>query len=145
MPQTPQWSLGQNSSVCIESPKFRYRISNKFSGERQQFLKEATLIKSLLDCFKVRDLLGKDQSVRLEVKERPDVGVYVKELSVFMVNNADDMDKLMTVGNRWGSLQPILFRYLGGKGNVNHVFRDIPKTATVKTQNRYFSVGKYRI
>ena len=45
--------------------------------------------------------MGKDQSVRLEVKERPDVGVYVKELSVFMVNNADDMDKLMTVGNRW--------------------------------------------
>ena len=27
---------------------------------------------------KVRDLLGKDQSTRLEVKERPDVGVYVK-------------------------------------------------------------------
>ena len=26
----------------------------------------------------VRDLLGKDQSTRLEVKERPDVGVYVK-------------------------------------------------------------------
>ena len=50
----------------------------------------------------MRDLLGKDQSVRLEVKERPDIGVYVKELSVFMVNNADDMDKLMTVGNRWG-------------------------------------------
>ena len=46
--------------------------------------------------------MGKDQSVRLEVKERPDFGVYVKELSVFMVNNADDMDKLMTVGNRWG-------------------------------------------
>lgn len=44
--------------------------------------------------------MGKDQSVRLEVKERPDVGVYVKDLSVFMVNNADDMDKLMTVGNR---------------------------------------------
>ena len=89
----------------------------------------------------MRDLLGKDQSVRLEVKERPDIGVYVKELSVFMVNNADDMDKLMTVGNRWGSLQPILFRYLGGKGNVNHVFRDITKTATVKTRNRYFSIG----
>ena len=37
---------------------------------------------------------------RLEVKERPDVGVYVKDLSVFMVNNADDMDKLMTMGNK---------------------------------------------
>ena len=26
--------------------------------------------------------------------------MYVKDLSVFMVNNADDMDKLMTMGNK---------------------------------------------
>ena len=39
----------------------------------------------------VRDLLGKDQTVRLEVKEHPGKGVYVKDLSVYMVNNADDM------------------------------------------------------
>ena len=38
--------------------------------------------------------------VRLEVKERPDVGVYVKDLSAFVVNNADDMDKVMTMGNK---------------------------------------------
>ena len=37
---------------------------------------------------------------RLEVKERPDVGVYVKDLSAFVVNNADDMDKVMTMGNK---------------------------------------------
>lgn len=48
----------------------------------------------------VRDLLGKDQNVTLEVKERPDVGVYVKDLSAYVVNNADDMDKTMTMGNR---------------------------------------------
>ena len=47
----------------------------------------------------VRDLLGKDQSIRLEVKERPDIGVYVKDLSAFVVNNADDMDRVMTMGN----------------------------------------------
>ena len=41
-----------------------------------------------------------ESNFRLEVKERPDVGVYVKDLSVFMVNNADDMDKLMTMGNK---------------------------------------------
>ena len=35
-------------------------------------------------CFQVRDLLGKDQSTRLEVKERPDVGVYVKVSRVVM-------------------------------------------------------------
>lgn len=48
----------------------------------------------------VRDLLGKDQNQRLEVKERPDVGVYVKDLSAFVVNTADDMDRIMTIGNK---------------------------------------------
>ncbi|XP_028397829.1 kinesin-like protein KIF3A [Dendronephthya gigantea] len=48
----------------------------------------------------VRDLLGKDQNAQLEVKERPDIGVYVKDLSAYVVNNADDMDKTMTLGNK---------------------------------------------
>ena len=36
----------------------------------------------------------------LKVKERPDVGVYVKDLSSYVVNNADDMDRTMTTGNK---------------------------------------------
>ncbi|XP_078481618.1 kinesin-like protein KIF3A [Ciona intestinalis] len=48
----------------------------------------------------VRDLLGKDQTARLDVKERPDIGVFVKDLSMFVVNNADDMDRIMTLGNK---------------------------------------------
>ncbi|TPP66785.1 Kinesin protein KIF3A [Fasciola gigantica] len=48
----------------------------------------------------VRDLLGKDQSVRLDVKERPDIGVYVKDLSSFVVHSPNEMDKLMSYGNR---------------------------------------------
>ena len=35
-----------------------------------------------------------------QVKERPDIGVYVKDLSSYVVNNADDMDRTMTTGNR---------------------------------------------
>ncbi|XP_011824650.1 PREDICTED: kinesin-like protein KIF3A isoform X2 [Mandrillus leucophaeus] len=48
----------------------------------------------------VRDLLGKDQTQRLEVKERPDVGVYIKDLSAYVVNNAHDMDRIMTLGHK---------------------------------------------
>jgi len=48
----------------------------------------------------VRDLLGKNQDEHLEVKERPDVGVYVKDLSSAVCHSADDMDKIMTLGNR---------------------------------------------
>ena len=44
--------------------------------------------------------MGKDQTQRLEVKERPDVGVYIKDLSAYVVNNADDMDRIMTLGHK---------------------------------------------
>lgn len=47
----------------------------------------------------VRDLLNTQSNVKLEVKERPDIGVFVKNLTTFVVNNADDMDRIMTVGN----------------------------------------------
>lgn len=48
----------------------------------------------------VRDLLSKDQNHRLEVKERPDVGVYVKDLSSVVCHSADDMERTMSIGNR---------------------------------------------
>jgi kinesin family protein 3/17 len=48
----------------------------------------------------VRDLLGKDQTAHLEVKERPDIGVYIRDLSGYVVNNADDMERIMTLGNK---------------------------------------------
>ncbi len=48
----------------------------------------------------VRDLLSKNPHARLEVRERADIGVYVKDLSSFVVKNADEMDKLMNIGNK---------------------------------------------
>uniref|UniRef100_A0A0A9YFR5 Kinesin-like protein n=1 Tax=Lygus hesperus TaxID=30085 RepID=A0A0A9YFR5_LYGHE len=49
----------------------------------------------------VRDLLNSSQtSGGLEVKERPDVGVFIKNLTTYVVNNADDMDRIMTIGNK---------------------------------------------
>ncbi|XP_075227581.1 kinesin-like protein KIF3A isoform X2 [Lycorma delicatula] len=48
----------------------------------------------------IRDLLSKDPTVHLEVEEHPDIGVYVKDLSTYIVNNADEMDKIMTMGNK---------------------------------------------
>lgn len=47
----------------------------------------------------IHDLLSK-KSQNLEIKERPDVGVYIKDLSTYIVNTADDMERIMTTGNR---------------------------------------------
>lgn len=48
----------------------------------------------------VRDLLSKTHLKKLDIRERADVGVYVKDLSSFVVKNADEMDKLMSIGNK---------------------------------------------
>ncbi|VEL07790.1 unnamed protein product [Protopolystoma xenopodis] len=89
------------------APELRGIIPNSFAHIFGAIAKAATntrfLVRiSYLEIYneEVRDLLGKDQKARLEVKERPDVGVYVKDLSSFVVHSPNEMDKLMTFGNR---------------------------------------------
>lgn len=48
----------------------------------------------------VRDLLGKELNKSLEVKERSDIGVFVKDLSGYVVHNADDLENIMKLGNK---------------------------------------------
>lgn len=51
--------------------------------------------------------------MRLEVKERPDVGVYVKDLLTHVVHNADEMDKIMTLGNKNSEWLPAVIFCIG--------------------------------
>jgi kinesin family protein 3/17 len=48
----------------------------------------------------VRDLLGENAMKKLEVKEKFDTGVYVKDLSAFVVETEDDMERIMRTGNK---------------------------------------------
>ncbi|XP_071951879.1 kinesin-II 85 kDa subunit-like [Antedon mediterranea] len=88
-------------------PELRGIIPNSFAHifghiakaeEKTRFLVRVSYLEIYNE--EIRDLLSKNQSSRLEVKERPDVGVYVKDLSAFVVNNADDMDRINTIGNK---------------------------------------------
>ena len=47
-----------------------------------------------------RDLLSKDQSRRLELKERPDTGTYVKDLSSFVCKSVREIEHVMALGNK---------------------------------------------
>lgn len=51
-------------------------------------------------CEEVRDLLAKDSSKKLAIRDHKDSGVYVEDLASFVVKGADDLDKIMTSGNR---------------------------------------------
>ncbi|MFH4975436.1 hypothetical protein AB6A40_002145 [Gnathostoma spinigerum] len=47
----------------------------------------------------IRDLLAKGPSKSLEIKERSDIGVYVKDLSSISVSSADQMQRIMQRGS----------------------------------------------
>lgn len=47
----------------------------------------------------VRDLLSSNSNTKLEVRERPDVGVYVKDLMGFTVDSIESITELMNRGN----------------------------------------------
>ncbi|CAK1597884.1 unnamed protein product [Parnassius mnemosyne] len=53
----------------------------------------------------VRDLLGNNPHQSLEVKERPDIGVFVKDLTGYVVHNADELEKIMAVGNKYRHIE----------------------------------------
>jgi kinesin family protein 3/17 len=48
----------------------------------------------------VRDLLSKDQTAKLELKEHPDRGVYVRDLTEHVVQNAGEVLRLMAQGSK---------------------------------------------
>ena len=48
----------------------------------------------------VRDLLGKDQSKTCDLKETPERGVYVKDLTTFVVKSVAEIRKVLEVGKK---------------------------------------------
>ncbi|XP_076471036.1 kinesin-like protein KIF3B isoform X2 [Babylonia areolata] len=67
-------------------------------SENQQYLVRASYLEIYQE--EIRDLLSKDQSKRLELKERPDTGVYVKDLSSFVTKSVREIEHVMNVGNQ---------------------------------------------
>lgn len=112
------------------------------SGDDKNFLVRVSYLEIYNE--EVRDLLGKDQNSRLDVKERPDVGVYVKDLSAFVVNNADDMDKIMTMGNKNRSVGAT---HMNSHSSRSHAIFTITIECSEKRADKqqHFRVGKLHL
>uniref|UniRef100_A0A8D2MC91 Kinesin-like protein n=1 Tax=Zonotrichia albicollis TaxID=44394 RepID=A0A8D2MC91_ZONAL len=52
----------------------------------------------------IRDLLAKDQSKKLELKENPETGVYIKDLSSFVTKNVKEIEHVMNLGSQTRSV-----------------------------------------
>ena len=77
---------------------FDHIFSHIAKSENQQYLVRASYLEIYLED--VRDLLAKDQTKNLELKERPDTGIYVKDLSSFVCKSVSEIEHVMAVGNQ---------------------------------------------
>jgi kinesin family protein 3/17 len=87
-------------------PEEKGVIPNSFSHvfthiartQNKKFLVRA----SYLEIYQedIRDLLSKNHELRLDLKERPDTGVYVKDLSAFVAKSVKEIEHVMSVGNQ---------------------------------------------
>ncbi|KAI1726451.1 kinesin motor domain-containing protein [Ditylenchus destructor] len=66
-------------------------------SKNQQYLVRASYLEIYQE--EIRDLLDKDSKKRLELKERPDIGVYVKDLSSFVTKSVREIEHVMSVGH----------------------------------------------
>ena len=63
---------------------------------KTQFLVRASYLEIYNE--EIRDLLSKNPKNKLDLHEKPDSGVYVKELSYFAVKNVSEIQDVMTIG-----------------------------------------------
>lgn len=77
---------------------FEHIFTHISRSQNQQYLVRASYLEIYQE--EIRDLLSKDQMRRLELKERPDTGVYVKDLSSFVTKSVREIEHVMNVGNQ---------------------------------------------
>ncbi|XP_008557733.1 kinesin-like protein KIF3B [Microplitis demolitor] len=65
--------------------------------ENMQYLVRASYLEIYQE--EIRDLLHADQSLRFELKEKPESGVFVKDLSTVVCKSAHEIQQLMNKGN----------------------------------------------
>lgn len=89
-----------NSPECrgVIPNSFEHIFSHIARSHNQQYLVRASYLEIYQE--EIRDLISKDQSKRLELKERPDTGVYVKDLSSFVCKSIKEIEHVMAVGNQ---------------------------------------------
>lgn len=92
----------------------------------------------------VRDLLGKELNKSLEVKERSDIGVFVKDLSGYVVHNADDLDNIMKLGNKNRAVGSTLVNIVSSRSHA--IFSiTIESSVTDETGTQQVKMGKLQL
>jgi hypothetical protein len=90
-----------------ENPELRGVIPNAFSHIFGYISNEGGAKKFLVRCSfieiyneEIRDLLGSDCTKKMEVREDPKTGIFVKDLKMLQVKNTQEIENCLNVGNK---------------------------------------------
>lgn len=75
---------------------FSHIINIVESANDKKFLVRCSYIEIYNE--EIHDLLGRDVKARMDLKEYPDKGVFVKDLTMNVVKSVTEMDKWMNIG-----------------------------------------------
>lgn len=91
-------SLNGNDSIGIIPRAFEQIFDYIEKHPQIQFLIRASYLEIYQE--EIHDLLRKDRSIKLDLHERPDIGVYVKDLTSFVCKSIKEIERVMRVGNQ---------------------------------------------
>uniref|UniRef100_A0A3Q3KI96 Kinesin-like protein n=2 Tax=Mastacembelus armatus TaxID=205130 RepID=A0A3Q3KI96_9TELE len=77
---------------------FKHIFTQISRTQNQKYLVRSSYLEIYQE--EIRDLLCKDNNKKLELKENPDFGVYVKDLSSVVTKNATEIEHVMNMGNQ---------------------------------------------
>ncbi|KTG46185.1 hypothetical protein cypCar_00029477 [Cyprinus carpio] len=77
---------------------FQHIFTHISRSQNQQYLVRVSYIEIYQE--EIRDLLCKDNNKKLELKEDPELGVYVKDLSSVVTKNIKEIEHVMNLGNQ---------------------------------------------
>lgn len=90
------WADPEKRGVIPNS--FEHIFTHISRSQNQQYLVRASYLEIYQE--EIRDLLAKDQSKKMELKENPETGVYIKDLSSFVTKNVKEIEHVMNLGNQ---------------------------------------------
>ncbi|KAM9841967.1 kinesin-like protein KIF3B [Aulostomus maculatus] len=77
---------------------FQHIFTHISRTQNQKYLVRSSYLEIYQE--EIRDLLRKDNNKKLELKESPDYGVYVKDLSSVVTKNATEIEHVMNIGDQ---------------------------------------------
>ena len=133
-----------------DPPHLRGIIPNSFqhifdfvgnADKSQHYLVRASYLEIYNE--EIRDLLSKDPKNSLELKENLETGVYVKDLTSFVVKNATEIDHVMQAGKKNRSVGATLMNQTSSRSHS--IFTIVVECAESDGRGDHIRVGKLNL